>query len=53
MNKKQNVGILHCVNLYIYFDDIWQTFVRWMIKSHIWNVHYVHENCKFLTCTFS
>jgi len=24
MNKKQNVGILHGVNLYIYFHDIWQ-----------------------------
>jgi len=25
MNKKQNVGILHGVNLYIYIHDIWQT----------------------------
>jgi len=27
MNEKQNVGILHGVNLYIYFHDIWQTSV--------------------------
>jgi len=27
MNKKQNVGILHRVNVYIYFQDIWQTSV--------------------------
>jgi len=27
MNKKQNVGILHGVNLYIYFSDIWHTSV--------------------------
>jgi len=28
MNEKQNVGILHGVNLYIYFQDIWQTSVE-------------------------
>jgi len=27
MNKKQSVGILHGVNLYIYFHDIRQTSV--------------------------
>jgi len=27
MNKKQNVGILHAVNLCIYFHDSWQTSV--------------------------
>jgi len=27
MNKKQNVGILHGVNLRTYFQDIWQTSV--------------------------
>jgi len=31
----QNVGILHGVNLYIYFHDIWQTSVAQMIKSQI------------------
>jgi len=25
--QEQNVGILHGVNLYIYFHDIWQTSV--------------------------
>ena len=35
MYKKQNVGILHGVNFNIYFHDIWQTYVGWVIKSHI------------------
>jgi len=35
MNKEQNVGILHGLNLYIYFQDICQTSVGEMIKSHI------------------
>jgi len=33
--RKQNVGILHDVNLYIYFHDIWQTCWIDDKKSHL------------------
>jgi len=52
MNKKQNVGILHGVDLYIYFQDIWQTCwiddKKWHLK-----LFYMHENAKFVICRFS
>jgi len=35
MNRKQNVGILHGVKLYIYFQDIWQTCWIDDKKSHL------------------